>query len=263
MKEKKNKKEFDIIMSCGIYKITNKINGKSYIGQSIHIESRWTDEKYVSNEPMDPRYKSSLSKAFRKYGFENFKFEILEECLKEDLSEKEIYYISLYDTYYNGYNETTGGEGSSNYCMKISVEDLKEIYNLLLNTNIPQKEIAKQFNVGEDVISTINHGKSRRQSGYNYPLRNNFNPKKYCIDCGKEINIRATRCDPCAKKLKRVVEWPTREELKDLIRNKPFTTIAKKYNVSDNAIRKWCDFYELPRRTKEIKSYSDIEWQNI
>ena len=46
--------------------------------------------------------------------------------------------------------------------MKISADDLKKIYDLLLNSKISQKEIAKQFNVGEDVISTINHGKSRR-----------------------------------------------------------------------------------------------------
>ena len=250
-------------MSCGIYKITNIVNQKSYIGQSIHIESRWTDEKYVLTEPTDPRYKSSLSKAFRKYGIENFKFEILEECSKEELSSKEIYYIDLYNSYYNGYNETTGGQGSSNYCMKISADDLKKIYDLLLNSKISQKEIAKQFNVGEDVISTINHGKSRRQSGYIYPLRNNFNQKKYCVDCGKEINIKATRCDFCQKKLLRVTDWPSREELKDLIRQKPFTSIAKIYGVSDNAVRKWCDFYNLPRKKTEIKKYSDIEWQNI
>ena len=78
------------------------------------------------------------------------------------MSSKEIYYIDLYNSYYNGYNETTGGQGSSNYCMKISADDLKKIYDLLLNSKISQKEIAKQFNVGEDVISTINHGKSRR-----------------------------------------------------------------------------------------------------
>ena len=50
------------------------------------------------------------------------------------------------------------------------------------------------------------------------------------------------------------------EELKNLIRNTPFTQIGKIYNVSDNAIRKWCDNYNLPHRASEIKSYSDEEW---
>ena len=63
--------------------------------------------------------------------------------------------------------------------------------------------------------------------------------------------------------MQRMVERPTRKELKDLIRTLPFTQIAKKYNVSDNAIRKWCDKFNLPRKTTEIKQYSDEEWSKI
>ena len=63
--------------------------------------------------------------------------------------------------------------------------------------------------------------------------------------------------------MRRVVERPAREELKDLIRNKPFTEIGKKFGVSDNAIKKWCDAYNLPRKKKDIKLISDEEWQNI
>jgi hypothetical protein len=51
--------------------------------------------------------------------------------------------------------------------------------------------------------------------------------------------------------------------LKKLIRTKPFTQIGKQFNVSDNAIRKWCDNYNLPRKVNEIKSYSDEEWELI
>ena len=61
----------------------------------------------------------------------------------------------------------------------------------------------------------------------------------------------------------RMVERPSREELKQLIRTTPFTTIAKQYGVTDNAIRKWCDFENLPRTKKEINSYSDEEWELI
>ena len=55
----------------------------------------------------------------------------------------------------------------------------------------------------------------------------------------------------------------TREQLKKLIREQPFTTIAKSFNVSDNAIRKWCDKFKLPRKKTEIKKYSDQEWKLI
>ena len=55
----------------------------------------------------------------------------------------------------------------------------------------------------------------------------------------------------------------SKEELKKLIRTTPFTTIGKQYGVTDNAVRKWCDKYNLPRKVKEIKSYSDEEWELI
>ena len=87
--------------------------------------------------------------------------------------------------------------------------------------------------------------------------------KYYCIDCGCEISKDSTRCIPCNNRLLRKVELPDRETLKSLIRTTPFTTIAKNFNVSDNAIRKWCDNYELPRKASIIKQYSDEEWRLI
>lgn len=88
--------------------------------------------------------------------------------------------------------------------------------------------------------------------------------KYYCIDCGTEISRSATRCPSCANKNRQVISKEfTREQLKELIRNKPFTQIGQDYNVSDNAIRKWCDKFNLPRTKKEIKSYSNEEWEKI
>ena len=55
----------------------------------------------------------------------------------------------------------------------------------------------------------------------------------------------------------------SREELKNLIRNKPFIQIGKQYNVSDNTIRKWCDKLNLPRKVSDIKQYSDEDWTKI
>lgn len=89
------------------------------------------------------------------------------------------------------------------------------------------------------------------------------NRKNYCLDCGVEICQDSLRCRDCAAK-QRVTEKPlSREELKQLIKIKPFTQIAKEQNVSDNTIRKWCIGYNLPSRKKDINSYSDEEWLNI
>lgn len=82
----------------------------------------------------------------------------------------------------------------------------------------------------------------------------------FCKDCGKEISTRSVRCEECARKFSRKAERPTREELKFLIRTKPFTQIANDYGVTDNAIRKWCDAEKLPRTKKEINSYSEQDW---
>jgi group I intron endonuclease len=87
-----------------VYITTNLVNGKMYIGQKK--STKFLNEKYLGSG-------SLLRKAINKYGKENFKVEMICECFsKEELDEKEIYYISLYDAVNNCnfYNLTKGGE---------------------------------------------------------------------------------------------------------------------------------------------------------
>ena len=112
----------------GIYKITNKINNHSYIGLSTHLEDRWEYHKTPYNWKRENN--KVLYKAIKKYGIDNFKFEILEECSVEELGGKEKYYIKKYNTYYNGYNMTAGGEdnqGESHPRHKLTKEDIIDI----------------------------------------------------------------------------------------------------------------------------------------
>lgn len=82
----------------GIYKITNKLDGKSYIGQSIHCEQRF-NEHCTGNSQFIDQVIHVTSK-------DNFDFEILEKVDQEHLSEREDYYIMKYNTLYpNGYNK--------------------------------------------------------------------------------------------------------------------------------------------------------------
>jgi group I intron endonuclease len=90
----------------GIYKITNTTNNKCYIGQSRDIEARWA--KHLSAYKSSPDWE--LYRAFKKYGISAFKFEVIEECSIEELNEREIYWITQYDSFNNGYNMTLGGE---------------------------------------------------------------------------------------------------------------------------------------------------------
>lgn len=84
-----------------------------------------------------------------------------------------------------------------------------------------------------------------------------------CIDCGKPIGKTAIRCVDCYKKHIHPLDIPTKEELKKLIRTTPFTKIGEKYGRTDNAIRKWCDYYNLPRKKADIDKFSDEDWLNI
>lgn len=89
-----------------IYKATCLITGKSYIGQTKHFEIR-------KKQHLQAKDNYIFHKALRKYGQENFKWEILEECSYDLLNEKETYWIKFYNSYSNGYNSTLGGDDSS------------------------------------------------------------------------------------------------------------------------------------------------------
>ena len=145
-------------------------------------------------------------------------------------------------------------------------EILQNIIKDLEECNLTMVEIAKKYSINTSTVSRINSGKIHIQEGRVYPIRislKNELKQNYCCDCGKVITSRATRCPRCYQINQRVIERPGREELKQLIRITPFTKIGEKFKVSDNAVRKWCKTYNLPFRTKDIKVYSDEEWEKL
>lgn len=103
-------------------------------------------------------------------------------------------------------------------------------------------------------------------TGSKNPNRKIFAKKFYCTECGKEISKGSTKCMTCESKSRTIPleqMLVSREELKHLIRNKSFSQIGRDFNVSDNAVRKWCDKFNLPRKKTEISQYSDQEWELI
>lgn len=135
----------------GIYKITNLLNSKIYIGQSVKLLSRISAHKSENGGGL-------LSKAITKYGKDNFLFEVLEYCNKDDLDELEIKYISEYNsTVPNGYNISIGG--------KYPIYESEEIKNAFTKTGEDHfwfnKNLPKEI---RDKMSESNSGVNNTQA---------------------------------------------------------------------------------------------------
>lgn len=128
----------------GIYKITNKNNGKIYIGQSNNIERR--KKEHFNNNIYNS---SKIDKAIINEGKDNFLFEVIEECLESELDSKERYWIKHYNSFIDGYNQTRGGQGHYLGRPKLETEDIKQI-RIAYNNHIPWKEV---YEIYKDRIS--------------------------------------------------------------------------------------------------------------
>lgn len=93
----------------GIYKITNITTEECYIGQAVDVASRWNDHAKCGLG-IDTPAGSKLYIAMQGYGLWNFSWELLEECPREQLNEKERYYIELYQSNEFGYNSQKGNK---------------------------------------------------------------------------------------------------------------------------------------------------------
>ena len=121
-----------------IYKVTNKLNGKVYIGQTTKSISIRRSEHYSCSRDYH------FHKAIRKYNKSDFIWEEIDTAkTKEELDNKEIYYISLYNTYKEGYNMTFGGSTRKGYRCS---EDTKELirHTKIGNTNMLGKRHTKE-----------------------------------------------------------------------------------------------------------------------
>ena len=91
----------------GIYKITNQKNDLVYIGQAVDMSTRWKNHA-KAGLGIDTPANNKLYKAMMQDGLENFSFEILEKCSRDQLNEKEKFYIELYQSDKYGYNSIGG-----------------------------------------------------------------------------------------------------------------------------------------------------------
>lgn len=129
-----------------IYKITNLINNKCYIGKTLNtIQERWRE--HCSDYKKRNEEKRPLYSAMSKYGIENFKIEEIEQCNEDIVNDREKYWIEYYGSFKKGYNATLGGDGKAYLDRKLLIKTYNEVQNL--------KKSAKILNIDAGHLSKI------------------------------------------------------------------------------------------------------------
>lgn len=272
----------------GIYKITNLVNNKVYIGQSISIERRFKD--HVSGLNGGYGHNLHFQNAWNKYGQDNFKFEILEEIENCNLlDEREIYYISLYNSNNPkyGYNKTIGGNTiliDENYRIYISKNKInnkakriltyKEVseIKLAMACLMDRKEIAKMYNVSTKVLTSISINASYKYvlpelSEYIHNLKQKmidernkgilklFDSGKRIIDIINETGYSESIVSKCVHKYRKIENRYYNDTRKEIYNN-----IMKLYNEG-YSIKDICEKLNQPRTTvtRYVDENFDIE----
>lgn len=140
-----------------IYKITNILNNKIYIGQTKYdIKKRFL--QHCSDRKREKCQNRCLYKAMNKYGIEKFRIELIEQCSEEIALKREEYWIKFYNSFTNGYNSTMGGDGKKFFNHDEIAQELKR--------NPYPYLVAKKFNCCKDSVYHI-------AKEYNIKLNNN------------------------------------------------------------------------------------------
>lgn len=133
-----------------IYKITNKINGKSYIGQTIqNVKERFY--QHCATKCSQAILNMVIHKAINKYGKSNFTIEVIEEVESTNLNDRERYWIRYYDSHNNGYNSTEGGQDGIKLFKNLDTESIVREYK----SGKSLREIGRVFNVDKQTIKDL------------------------------------------------------------------------------------------------------------
>ena len=180
----------------GVYRITNKANGKVYIGSSVDIKGRWNS--HISDLSRGVHRNQYLQNAWNKYGKDNFVFEIIEKCSKDEINLREQYWIDTYNA---------------------SIRD--KGYNIL-----PTAYSNLGFKPSKETIQRMSDAMYKRWSNEEYKQNAKINnlTQKRLQEHGTEGFITSNKL--------------TKEEALEIFnnQNEDVETLAKKYNVTPTAI---------------------------
>lgn len=170
-----------------IYKATNVINGKIYIGQTVqrlHVRIRDHINTALTNHS-----NIYFHNAIRKYGKENFEWEIIECCdSKEELDEIEFHYIKQYNSFENGYNLTMGGEGSFGYTHSDKIKNKMSNASLRSNKHVNRgKHLSKEWRHNIALSNTGRKWSNKQRINFSKSRKNKFTGKD--SKCAKKFII--------------------------------------------------------------------------
>lgn len=196
-----------------IYLITNDINSKAYIGQTIQsLNKRFNGHCCYSKS--DKSINMYIKRAIHKYGRDHFSISLIEECPIDKMNEREQYWINYYNSYNEGYNLTLGGQESNYFSLNKleNIIDLKKFEQYIIEFRPLAVEVSKHFGISKCSVYNL----IRRLNNPNLIL-NSYNPRK-----GKSI------------------EDIDKEELTRLYKEGwSILDLVKKYKVRKNKISKF------------------------
>lgn len=157
-----------------IYLITNDINSKVYVGQTIQsLKKRFNGHCCYSKS--DKSINMYIKRAIHKYGRDKFHISLLEECSIESMNEREKYWIDFFDSYNKGYNLTKGGQ-DSNYFSLHRLEDtidIKKFEQYILEFRPLASEVSKHFGISKCSVYNL-----IKRIGNPNLILNSYNPRK-------------------------------------------------------------------------------------
>lgn len=233
-------------IKTGIYKIINNINGKVYVGSAINISDRFLDHKQMLKR--NKHHSTKLQNSVNKHGVENFTFEIIEECSKELLIEREQYWIDTLDSYKSGYNCRPNASNMLNFVFSAeSKEKMKKSQKgLHSGTKHPlygkkhseeTKEKIRISKIGKKLSEETRNKMSKIRKGRDSPMKG----KKHSEETKEKIskNHRSIKGEknPASKLNETLVKeireiWDTLKPEKNGITYKTILDLCKKYNIT-------------------------------